>query len=56
MAKRTTISIAHRLSTAKKADQILMLNRGRIIEHGNHDELMAKRGFYHKLYRLQNHR
>lgn len=56
MAKRTTISIAHRLSTAKKADQILMLNRGRIIEHGNHDELMANRGFYHKLYRLQNHR
>ncbi len=56
MANRTTISIAHRLSTAGKAHQIILLNRGRIIEHGNHDELMAKRGFYHKLYRLQNPR
>ena len=54
MTNRTTISIAHRLSTARRAHQILMLNQGRMIEFGNHHELMAQKGFYHKLYRLQN--
>lgn len=50
---RTTIAIAHRLSTIRDADQILVLNHGRIVEHGNHDTLLAQRGRYYDMYRLQ---
>jgi ATP-binding cassette, subfamily B, multidrug efflux pump len=51
---RTTIAIAHRLSTIQDADQILVLHHGEIVERGNHQELLAKRGLYHKMYLLQN--
>ncbi len=50
MEKRTSIIIAHRLSTARNADRIIVLNNGRIIETGSHEELMQKKGFYFKLH------
>lgn len=50
---RTTIVIAHRLSTIKKADQILVIEDGRIVERGNHDELLEKEGRYYDLYTFQ---
>lgn len=51
---RTTIAIAHRLSTIQDAELILVLHKGEIVERGNHQELLAKRGLYHKMYLLQN--
>lgn len=53
MAHRTSIVVAHRLSTARDAGTILVLNRGRIIEAGNHAELMQLKGFYFRLNQLQ---
>lgn len=50
---RTTIAIAHRLSTLRKADRLIVLDKGEIIEVGNHDELMATKGAYYKLYQAQ---
>ncbi len=50
---RTTIAIAHRLSTLRKADRLVVMDRGRIVEIGNHDELMAVEGHYYKLYQAQ---
>ncbi len=54
MKSRTSLVVAHRLSTIRNAHRIIVLNRGRIIETGNHVELMKKRGFYYKLHQLQN--
>lgn len=51
---RTTIAIAHRLSTIQDAELILVLHQGEIVERGNHQELLAQRGLYHKMYLLQN--
>ena len=53
MAGRTSLVIAHRLSTILAADQILVLNRGKIAEHGTHQELLALNGIYANLYRTQ---
>jgi ATP-binding cassette subfamily B protein len=53
MAGRTTIAIAHRLSTIQDMDKILVLHRGELRESGSHQELLAERGLYFKLYQLQ---
>ncbi len=53
MENRTSFIVAHRLSTIKEADNILVMNEGRIIEQGNHESLLAADGFYAKLYRSQ---
>lgn len=50
---RTTFIIAHRLSTIRNADQILVLDRGTIVERGTHDELMSRKGKYYQMYQLQ---
>ena len=49
----TAIAIAHRLSTIKAAEQIIVLDAGKIVEHGTHDQLLAQHGRYYQLYQLQ---
>jgi ATP-binding cassette subfamily B protein len=50
---RTTIAIAHRLSTLHRADRLVVLDRGVVVEEGGHDELMASQGAYYRLYEAQ---
>jgi len=50
---RTTLAIAHRLSTLRKADRLIVLDKGEIVEVGNHDELMSAQGAYYQLYQAQ---
>ena len=50
---RTSIVIAHRLSTIRKANKILVLDKGEIKEIGTHEELLAKKGFYYQLHKMQ---
>jgi ATP-binding cassette subfamily B multidrug efflux pump len=54
MQNRTSLVVAHRLSTVRHADRILVLNRGRIIETGHHTDLMQQKGFYFRVHQLQN--
>ena len=53
MLFRSVIVIAHRLSTVRRADQIVVMNRGKIAESGTHEELIALGGLYHRLHELQ---
>jgi ABC-type multidrug transport system fused ATPase/permease subunit len=53
MRGRTSIVVAHRLSTIQSADEILVIDAGRIVERGTHQELLARRGIYYNLYLLQ---
>ncbi|MBQ4628098.1 MAG: ABC transporter ATP-binding protein, partial [Clostridia bacterium] len=50
---RTTVAIAHRLSTLRDADVLAVIDRGDMVEYGTHDELIKKQGEYYKLYMLQ---
>jgi subfamily B ATP-binding cassette protein MsbA len=54
MTGRTVVVIAHRISTIRRADKIVVMEQGRIAEIGNHDELMTHGGIYHRLHELQN--
>jgi ATP-binding cassette subfamily B protein len=53
MENRTTIVVAHRLSTLRKMDRIIVLHHGRIIEQGSHDELLKKNGHYARMWNMQ---
>jgi ATP-binding cassette subfamily B protein len=53
MAGRTSIIIAHRLSTIQSVDKIILLHKGELREEGSHQELLAMRGLYYRLYQLQ---
>lgn len=52
---RTVFIIAHRLSTVRTCDRIIVMDKGRIVEEGNHDDLLGKNGYYAKLHSYQNH-
>ena len=53
MKTRTTVAVAHRLSTIKNSDEICVIHDGQIVERGTHDELMAIDGYYRKLHDMQ---
>ena len=53
MKGKTVLAIAHRLSTLREMDRILVFDKGKIVENGNHEELLQKNGLYAKLYKMQ---
>jgi subfamily B ATP-binding cassette protein MsbA len=53
MRNRTTLVIAHRLSTIRNADRIIVMQQGKIIEEGNHEQLLANKGVYEMLHDMQ---
>jgi ATP-binding cassette subfamily B protein len=53
MRGRTSFVIAHRLRTVAGADQILVIDKGRIVEQGSHSQLMAREGMYHRMFEMQ---
>ena len=53
MKNRTTLVIAHRLSTNQRADKIVVMHQGQVVEQGTHDVLLAQEGYYAKLYRAE---
>jgi subfamily B ATP-binding cassette protein MsbA len=53
MKNRTSIIIAHRLSTVQHADEIIVLAKGKIVEKGNHNHLMQQQGYYYRLVQMQ---
>ena len=53
MQNRTSIVIAHRLSTIRHANEIIVLQKGKIVERGTHDQLLSQNGFYKKLVEMQ---
>ncbi len=53
MQGRTSFVIAHRLSTISSADLVIVIEKGRVVEQGTHEELLAKEGVYHRLYQSQ---
>jgi subfamily B ATP-binding cassette protein MsbA len=55
MEGRTTFVVAHRLSTIQRANRILVFNKGKLVEEGNHATLMARNGLYHYLYTIRLH-
>ena len=53
MENRTSFVVAHRLSTVRNADKIIVLGKGRVIEQGNHEELLTKKGYYYNTLKTQ---
>jgi ATP-binding cassette subfamily B protein len=53
MEGKTSFVVAHRLSTIKESDVILVMNKGNIVEQGTHQELLSRKGFYYNLYNSQ---
>jgi subfamily B ATP-binding cassette protein MsbA len=53
MEDRTTFVVAHRLSTIQRADRILVFDKGKLVEEGNHAQLMVRNGLYHYLYTIR---
>jgi ABC-type multidrug transport system fused ATPase/permease subunit len=53
MKGRTSFVIAHRLSTISSADQVIVIEKGRVVEQGTHESLLAKEGVFHRLYQSQ---
>ncbi|MCQ2734606.1 MAG: hypothetical protein MJ212_01465 [Alphaproteobacteria bacterium] len=54
MKGKTVIAIAHRLSTLKEMDRLIIMDKGKIVEEGTHDDLLKKRGAYYNFYQMQS--
>jgi len=54
MKGKTVIAIAHRLSTLKEMDRLVVMDKGKIVEEGSHEELLKRKGAYYKFYQIQS--